>query len=131
MRDWLFVEDHARALHLVFEQGVPGETYAIGGNAERRNIDVVRTVCAELDRLRPRPNGRNYAEQIVFVADRPGHDQRYAIDPAKTRHELGWQPTVSFEEGIARTVRWYLDRADWWQPILARRYDTSRLGLIA
>lgn len=128
VRDWLFVEDHARALHLVFERGVPGETYAIGGNAERRNIDVVRAVCAELDRQRPRPDGQSHAEQIVFVADRPGHDRRYAIDPAKIRRDLGWQPLVSFEEGIARTVRWYLTRADWWQPILAGRYDTSRLG---
>jgi dTDP-glucose 4,6-dehydratase len=129
VRDWLFVEDHARALRTVFERGEPGETYNIGGNAERRNIEVVRAICAELDHCHPREDGKSYAEQITFVADRPGHDQRYAIDAAKIRTELGWEPEVSFEEGVAATVRWYLDHRVWWEPILTRRYTTERLGL--
>jgi dTDP-glucose 4,6-dehydratase len=129
VRDWLFVEDHARALTTVFEKGQPGETYNVGGNSERRNIDVVRTICAALDERRPRDDGKNYAEQIRFAPDRPGHDQRYAIDASKIKRELGWQPQVSFDEGIGRTVDWYLSRRDWWEPILARRYDTGRLGL--
>jgi len=129
VRDWLFVEDHARALRRVFEAGVPGETYNIGGNSERRNIEVVRAICAALDARRPREDGKSYAEQITFVADRPGHDQRYAIDAAKIARELGWEPQVRFEDGIARTVDWYLNRKDWWEPILQRRYATERLGL--
>lgn len=131
VRDWLYVEDHARALRAVFERGKPGQTYNIGGNAERRNIDVVKAICAELDALHPRDDGASYASQITFVTDRPGHDQRYAIDATKIQSELDWQPSVTFEDGIARTVRWYLDRTDWWKPILARRYDTARLGLNA
>ena len=129
VRDWLFVEDHARALRTVFEKGAPGETYNVGGNSERRNIDVVNAICATLDRLKPRPDGKPYADQIAFVKDRPGHDHRYAIDASKIRDELGWEPQVTFEEGIERTVRWYLDRRDWWRPILERRYDTGRLGV--
>lgn len=129
VRDWLFVEDHARALALVFEQGRPGETYNVGGNSERTNIEVVRAICAALDQRQPRSDGHSYAEQIRFVPDRPGHDQRYAIDAGKIRRELGWEPQVSFDEGIGRTVDWYLERRDWWEPILARRYDTGRLGL--
>ena len=129
VRDWLFVEDHARALCAVFEKGQPGETYNVGGNSERRNIDVVRTICAALDRRRPRDDGMSYAEQIRFVTDRPGHDQRYAIDASKIRQDLGWSPLVSFDEGIERTIDWYLARRDWWEPILARKYDTGRLGL--
>jgi dTDP-glucose 4,6-dehydratase len=129
VRDWLFVEDHARALRTVFERGVPGETYNVGGNAERRNIEVVRAICATLDRLAPRADGRPYADQIAFVTDRPGHDHRYAIDASKIKADLGWEPQVGFEEGIERTVRWYLDNRDWWGDILAGRYDTGRLGL--
>jgi dTDP-glucose 4,6-dehydratase len=131
VRDWLFVEDHARALTRVFEQGQPGETYNVGGNSERTNIEVVRAICAALDKRQPRSDGQSYAEQIRFVPDRPGHDQRYAIDAGKIRRELGWKPEVSFDEGIGRTVVWYLERRDWWEPILARRYDTGRLGLKA
>jgi dTDP-glucose 4,6-dehydratase len=130
VRDWLYVEDHARALRAVFERGVPGETYNVGGNAERRNLEVVETVCAILDRLRPKPDGR-YADQIRFVADRPGHDHRYAIDASKIRRDLGWQPQETFEGGMEKTVRWYLDNRDWWQDILDRRYATERLGLTA
>jgi dTDP-glucose 4,6-dehydratase len=129
VRDWLFVEDHARALRAVFEHGAPGETYNVGGNAERRNIEVVHAICTELDRCHPREDGKAYGEQITFVADRPGHDQRYAIDAGKIRKELGWEPEVTFEQGIAATVRWYLDHRAWWEPILGRRYTTERLGL--
>jgi dTDP-glucose 4,6-dehydratase len=128
VRDWLFVEDHARALRAVFERGMPGETYNVGGNAERRNLVVVETICAVLDRLQPRPEAR-YAEQIRFVTDRPGHDHRYAIDASKIRRDLGWEPQETFEAGIEKTVRWYLDNRDWWQDILDRRYATERLGL--
>lgn len=131
VRDWLFVDDHARALQAVFERGVPGETYNVGGNAERRNIEVVRAICAVLDDVRPRADGHSYAAQITFVADRPGHDQRYAIDASKIRDELGWSPSVTFEQGIARTVRWYLDNQNWWQAILDGRYSTERLGVRA
>jgi dTDP-glucose 4,6-dehydratase len=129
VRDWLFVEDHARALATVFEKGEPGETYNVGGNSERRNIEVVQSICAALDERQPRQDGASYAEQIRFVPDRPGHDQRYAINAGKIERELGWRPQVSFDEGIRRTVDWYLTRRDWWEPILARRYDTGRLGL--
>jgi dTDP-glucose 4,6-dehydratase len=126
VRDWLHVDDHARALRRVFESGVPGETYNIGGDAERRNIDVVRAVCAALDAFRPRPDGRPYAEQISFVADRPGHDRRYAIDASKIHAALGWRAQESFDEGISATVRWYLDNPGWW---MAASADTERLGL--
>ena len=129
VRDWLYVEDHARALRTVFESGVPGETYNVGGNSERRNIDVVNAICAALDSQLPRADGQSYASQITFVADRPGHDQRYAIDATKIAAELGWKPQQTFEEGIATTVAWYLDNQDWWGAILAGRYDTTRLGL--
>jgi dTDP-glucose 4,6-dehydratase len=129
VRDWLFVEDHARALRTVFETGVPGETYNVGGNSERKNLEVVKAICSTLDQLQPRGDGKAYADQITYVADRPGHDQRYAIDATKIRDELGWEPQVSFEQGIATTVRWYLENRDWWGDILAGRYDTGRLGL--
>jgi len=129
VRDWLFVDDHARALQAVFERGAPGETYNVGGNAERRNIDVVHAICSVLDQVKPRADGKPYADQITYVTDRPGHDQRYAIDAAKIRNDLGWEPSVTFEEGIARTVRWYLDNQPWWQAILDGRYSTQRLGV--
>jgi dTDP-glucose 4,6-dehydratase len=129
VRDWLFVDDHVRALIRVFEAGTPGETYVVGGRAERTNIDVVRDICACLDRIRPRADGRPYSEQITFVADRPGHDHRYAIDPSKLERELGWSPQESFSTGIEKTVRWYLDNEAWWRPILAGAYQGQRLGL--
>ncbi|MBX9708351.1 MAG: dTDP-glucose 4,6-dehydratase [Caulobacteraceae bacterium] len=129
VRDWLFVDDHARALQAVFERGRPGQTYNVGGNAERRNIEVVKAICASLDRKRPRADGKSYADQITFVADRPGHDARYAIDATKIRDELGWEPSVTFETGIEQTVDWYLNNRDWWQAILDGRYRTERLGM--
>ncbi len=129
VRDWLFVDDHARALQAVFERGRPGETYNVGGGAERTNIDVVRAICGVLDDLRPRADGVGYAGQITFVSDRPGHDRRYAIDSSKIRAELGWEPTATFEQGIAETVRWYLENETWWRDILDSRYATQRLGL--
>lgn len=128
VRDWLFVDDHARALQAVFERGAVGETYNVGGNAERKNIEVVRAICEVLDAARPRADGKAYAEQITYVTDRPGHDQRYAIDASKIRGDLGWEPSKTFEEGIDLTVRWYLDNQDWWQDILDSRYATQRLG---
>ncbi len=129
IRDWLYVEDHVRALQCVFEKGVPGQTYNVGGNSERRNIDVVKTVCNILDRLQPREDGRSYLGQITYVADRPGHDQRYAIDAGKIGSELGWNPSESFESGIEKTVAWYLSNRDWWTEILDRSQAAKRRGL--
>ena len=119
IRDWLFVEDHARALEAVLKTGTPGETYNIGGRAERSNIDVVRAICLILDEERPLGGDRSYAEQIRFVPDRPGHDRRYAIDPQKIENELEWRAQESFETGLRKTVRWYLDNEWWWSPIRA------------
>ena len=127
VRDWLFVEDHARALLLVNEKGTPGETYNVGGHNERTNLEVVQTVCAVLDELKPRNSGK-YADLITYVADRPGHDLRYAIDPAKLMTELGWKPRENFDTGIRRTVQWYLENEWWWGPIRANRYAGQRLG---
>ena len=129
IRDWLYVEDHARALYLVATKGVPGETYNIGGHNEKRNIDVVRKICSLLDELRPRADGKSYAEQIVFVKDRPGHDLRYAIDAAKIGRELGWKPLETFESGIRKTVEWYLaHKDDWCSHVLSGAYKMERLG---
>ena len=129
VRDWLYVEDHARALGLIVGKGRPGETYLIGGRAERTNLEVVRTICRLLDQRMPRSGGARYEELIEFVADRPGHDRRYAIDPSKTERELGWQAEESFESGMAKTVDWYLQREDWWRPLRESRYTGERLGL--
>ena len=128
VRDWLFVEDHAKALYLVVTQGKIGESYNIGGNNERKNIEVVETICALLDELRPQATP--YADLISFVKDRPGHDKRYAIDATKIKHELGWQPEHSFETGMQKTVQWYLDNTSWWQNILNGQYQLQRLGVI-
>lgn len=130
VRDWLFVDDHARALQAVFENGARGETYNVGGNAERKNIDVVKAICSILDHLRPKAGGALYADQITYVADRPGHDHRYAIDASKIRSDLDWKPSVTFEQGIERTVAWYLENQSWWQDILDARYATQRLGVV-
>lgn len=128
IRDWLYVEDHARALDLIAEKGRPGETYNVGGRNERRNIDVVRRICAVLDRLVP--GGRPREELIEFVTDRPGHDARYAIDATKLEVELGWRAQENFETGIEKTVQWYLENEWWWGP-LRERYDGERLGVLA
>ena len=128
VRDWLYVEDHARALDLIAERGRRGETYNVGGRNERRNIDVVERICAVLDDLAP--DGAPHNKLIRFVTDRPGHDARYAIDATKLETELGWRALETFDSGIERTIRWYLDNRWWWQP-LRERYDGERLGLAA
>lgn len=128
VRDWLHVEDHAEALLTILERGKPGETYNVGGNAEARNIDLVHAICAVLDEVRPREAG-GYAELISFVTDRPGHDFRYAIDASKIKRELGWEPSMTLEEGLAATVRWYLDNEPWWRAIQQTGYRQERLGL--
>ena len=126
IRDWLYVEDHADALLLVLEKGALGRSYNIGGENERRNIDLVRAICALLDEMAPKPTP--HADLITFVTDRPGHDARYAIDPSRIREELGWRPSVTVEEGLRRTVRWYLDNEAWWRPLLDRKGVGERLG---
>lgn len=130
VRDWLYVEDHADALLCVIEKGQLGRSYNIGGENERTNLELVKTLCGILDRLKPKASGR-YADQITFVTDRPGHDARYAIDPARIREELGWRPSVTVEEGLERTVRWYLDNEAWWRPLQARKGVGERLGVKA
>ena len=126
VRDWLYVDDHARALDLIIERGTPGETYNVGGRNERRNIDVVRRICAVLDKLAPVGSPREAL--VEFVTDRPGHAARYAIDATRLETELGWRAHENFESGIEKTVRWYLDNEWWWRP-LRDRYDGQRLGL--
>ncbi|MGY3576863.1 dTDP-glucose 4,6-dehydratase [Bradyrhizobium sp. USDA 4504] len=127
VRDWLYVEDHARALGLILTHGRPGETYNIGGRNERQNVEVVRRVCSWMDRLRPIDGSHH--DLIQFVKDRPGHDQRYAIDASKLESELGWRAQETFETGIEKTIRWYLANADWWQPLREKIYGGERLGL--
>lgn len=131
IRDWLFVEDHARALYLVVTRGVPGETYNIGGHNERRNIDVVKTICELLEELAPeKPAGvGRYEDLIAYVADRPGHDMRYAIDASKIERELGWHPQETFESGMRKTVAWYLNNETWWRRVQDGSYAGERLGL--
>lgn len=129
IRDWLHVEDHARALLTVLKHGREGETYLIGARAECTNIALVRLLCGYLDELAPRGDGTAHSEGITFVADRPGHDQRYAIDPGKLEDELGWSPKVPFEEGLRETVRWYLDNAEWCEAVLGGVYAGQRLGM--
>jgi len=128
VRDWLFVGDHCSAIRRVLEAGRVGETYNVGGNAERENIEVVRAICRLLDARRPLPNGRDRESLITFVADRPGHDRRYAIDASKIERELGWAPTVTFEQGIERTVDWYLEHQDWVSRVLDGSYRLERIG---
>lgn len=130
VRDWLYVEDHADALLLVVEKGKLGRSYNIGGENERSNLQLVRTLCGILDAKRPKASG-SYADQITYVTDRPGHDARYAIDPSRIRHELGWRPSVTVEEGLEKTVQWYLDNEAWWQPLQARAGVGVRLGVKA
>ena len=127
-RDWLFVGDHCRALRTVLEKGRVGETYNVGGNAEKQNLEVVRTICALLDERMPRADGKPRSSQITFVADRPGHDRRYAIDASKLRDELGWEPEYTFEQGIAETVDWYLANQAWVKRVLDGSYRLERIG---
>ena len=139
VRDWLYVEDHVRALCLVNEKGKDGETYNIGGHNERTNLEVVKTVCAILDELKPVSSNpaikqsnnqtiKQYSDLITYVTDRPGHDLRYAIDPTKLMSELGWKPQENFDTGIRKTVQWYLDNEWWWKPIHEKKYAGQRLG---
>lgn len=127
IRDWLYVEDHADALLCVLQKGAVGRSYNIGGENERTNLELVRTLCAILDEKRPKASG-SYADQITFVSDRPGHDARYAIDPTRIRAELGWRPSVTVEEGLARTVDWYLENEAWWKALQGREGVGQRLG---
>jgi dTDP-glucose 4,6-dehydratase len=131
VRDWLYVEDHATALLRILEAGKPGETYNVGGRAEVRNIDLVRLICRTLDELVPESPNRPHERLIKFVADRPGHDARYAIDASKIERELGWTPSVTLEEGLRKTLAWYLDNRWWWEAIRKRGFDGARLGLAA
>ena len=128
VRDWLFVDDHARALADILERGAPGRTYAVGGDAERTNLQLVHALCAVLDHLRPAADGRPYVDGIQMVEDRPGHDRRYAIDATLIREELGWAPEVAFDQGLERTVRWYLNNEAWWAPLVADPKGLARLG---
>ncbi|WP_044302527.1 dTDP-glucose 4,6-dehydratase [Rhodopirellula sallentina] len=145
IRDWLYVEDHCRALLSVIEKGTPGETYNIGGNTEKRNIDLVHLICNLMDELAPRgesnelratsdeketdsPLATRHSQLISFVTDRPGHDARYAIDSSKIKRELGWEPSQGFESGLRKTVQWYLDNQSWWKNILSGDYQLNRLG---
>lgn len=128
IRDWLFVEDHARALYKVVTEGKVGETYNIGGHNEKQNIEVVKTICKILDEIKPQLNGQPYENLITFVKDRPGHDVRYAIDARKIERELGWTPEESFESGIRKTVHWYLDNLDWCSRVQDGSYQRERLG---
>ncbi len=127
IRDWLYVEDHADALLLVLQKGELGRSYNIGGENERTNLELVKTLCTILDELNPKESG-SYADQITFVTDRPGHDARYAIDPTRIRNELGWRPSVTVEEGLRKTVEWYLANEAWWKPLQARKGVGERLG---
>lgn len=129
VRDWLYVEDHARALIAILERGNPGESYNVGGRSERTNIAVVQGICDHLDRVKPSACG-SYHDLIAFVTDRPGHDFRYAIDPAKVERDTGWRAQESFESGLAKTIEWFLANEAWWAPLRAKRYDGQRLGLI-
>ena len=131
VRDWLYVEDHAEALYLIFSRGRLGEKYNVGGDAEARNIDLVKELCAILDELAPQKNQKPYADLITFVTDRPGHDERYAMDFSKLKSELGWTPKMTLSQGLRKTVRWYLNNSAWCEMIRARRYAGERLGQIS
>ncbi|MGM0739049.1 MAG: dTDP-glucose 4,6-dehydratase [Bacteroidota bacterium] len=129
VRDWLYVDDHARALVTVLENGEPGETYNIGGHNEKKNIEVVHTICDTLDRVLPRSDRGSYGDQITFVTDRPGHDFRYAIDAGKIEKEANWKPKETFESGIKNTVEWYLENLDWVEAVTGKNYNLERLGI--
>ena len=129
VRDWLYVQDHCEAIYDVLQNGKISETYNIGGNNEITNIDIVNTICTTLDEFKPRKNGESYSELITYVADRPGHDFRYAIDAAKIEKELNWSPKETFETGIRKTIQWYLDNEKWWRKIQDGTYNQERLGM--
>ncbi len=129
VRDWLYVEDHCRALFTVLRGGRPGEVYNIGGNNEKTNLEVVNTICSELDKIRPRKDKQQYKEQIIFVKDRPGHDLRYAIDASKISNELGWTPQENFNSRLNKTIQWYLDNPEWCKNVQDGSYQRQRLGL--
>jgi dTDP-glucose 4,6-dehydratase len=131
IRDWLFVEDHARALYKVVTEGAVGETYNIGGHNEKQNIEVVKTICKILDELKPQVNNQPYETLITFVKDRPGHDLRYAIDASKIKKDLGWIPEESFETGIRKTVEWYLNNLEWCRRVQDGSYQREQLGVSA
>ncbi len=131
VRDWLYVDDHVRALQAVFEGGTVGESYMVGGRSERTNLSVVHTICDTLDRIHSRSDGASYRAQITFVSDRPGHDFRYAIDATKLESNLGWKPLESFQSGIEKTIRWYLENRAWWEAVQSGAYRGERLGLNA
>ncbi len=130
IRDWLFVRDHCEAIYTVLNKGAVGETYNISGNNEIRNIDVVKTICTQLDEIHPSPFGKSYLDLIKYVTDRPGHDFRYAIDATKIQTKLGWSPKESFESGIKKTINWYLDNPNWWTEIQNKIYQQQRLGVL-
>jgi dTDP-glucose 4,6-dehydratase len=129
VRDWLYVDDHARALEFIVTRGVVGESYNVGGRAERTNLAVVETICDVLDRMKPLPDDAPRRSLITFVADRPGHDRRYAIDPSRIEEELGWRAKQDFESGLETTIRWYLGNEWWWRPIREQKYSGARLGV--
>ena len=131
VRDWLYVEDHAEALLTAVERGRVGETYNIGGSSERKNLAVVEAICDLVDQLRPCKSGKARRELINFVADRPGHDLRYAIDASKIQRELGWRPRENFASGLMKTVQWYLDNETWWRDVREGRYRGERLGTLS
>src|SRR5262249_11190209 len=130
VRDWIHVEDHCSGIALAMERGTPGETYCLGGNAEKNNLDVVKTICHELDRLKPRADKKPHEKAIQFVKDRPGHDRRYAIDDTRAIRELGFKHKYQFEDGLAQTVRWYLENASWRDAVLAKTGRINRQGTI-
>ncbi len=130
IRDWLYVEDHCDALNCIILDGIVGETYNIGGNCQLKNIDVVRMICENMDKLLPRIDGGKYEDKIAFVKDRPGHDYRYAIDASKIKTDLGWSAKIKFSDGISKTIKWFVDNEEWWMKIYNNNYKQERLGLV-
>ena len=130
VRDWLYVTDHCKAISTVLETGIVGETYNIGGNCEKQNVEIVNNICEILDEFVPREDGKSYKNQITYVKDRPGHDMRYAIDSSKIQNNLGWKPEETFDSGIQKTIKWYLENKNWWKNIQNKKYGQERLGSV-